>query len=281
VGIDPRDNRFDLSDDPLAWAGKRVALSKELWQRLQARGAKPGDDPLRLRRSLVSGFRQLGPLPALAAKYVGGMYTERDLPGTGRPTYRPVEPSKQREALKFLTTEFFSADSFRFQPQFLATLGTDYNEWNRPQPVSVPAAVLALQTQALDRLLAAGTAQRLLELPYYLPEAERKGAISLHEVYGSVQDTIWSELKAGGEIDPLRRNLQREHLKRLQSLLTRGAPGLPADALSLARLHAADLQAALQKAGARGGLTVETRAHLKDSLGTLTEALRATMQRAV
>jgi hypothetical protein len=280
-GIDPRDNRFDLSDDPLAWAGKRVALSKELWQRLQQRGAKPGDDPLRLRRSLLSGFRQLGPLPALAAKYVGGMYTERDLPGTGRPTYRPVEPAKQREALRFLTAEFFSVDSFQFKPQFLATLGTDYNEWNRPQPLSLPAAVLTLQTQALDRLMAAGTAQRLLELPYYLPEAERKGAISLNEVYTSVQDTIWSELKTGSEIDPLRRNLQREHLKRMQALLTRGAPGLPADALSLARLHAAELQAALQKAGTKGGLSVETRAHLKDSLGTLTEALRATMQRAV
>ncbi|GAB4036464.1 MAG: zinc-dependent metalloprotease [Rubrivivax sp.] len=279
-GIDPRDNRFDLGDDPLAWAAKRMALSKELWQRLQARGAKPGDDPLRLRRSLLSGFRQLGPLPAMAAKYVGGMYTERDLPGTGRPTYRPVEPAKQREALKFLTAELFSVDSFRFQPQFLASLGTDFNEWNRPQPVSVPAAVLALQTQALDRLLSAGTAQRLLELPYYLPEAERKRAISLNEVYGAVQDSVWSELKSGGEIDPLRRNLQREHLKRLQAVLTKGAP-LPADALSLARMRAAELQAQLKSASGNAGLSVETRAHLKDSLGTLTEALRATMQRAV
>jgi hypothetical protein len=144
----------------------------------------------------------------------------------------------------------------------------------------VPAAVLALQTQALDRLLSAGTAQRLLELPYYLPEGERKGAISLHEVYGAVQDTIWSELRSGGEIDPLRRNLQREHLKRLQAVLTRGAP-LPADALSLARLRAGELQVQLQAASGKGGLSVETRAHLKDSLGTLTEALRATMQRAV
>jgi hypothetical protein len=281
VGIDPRDNRFDLSDDPLAWAGRRMALSKELWERLQTRGAKAGDDPLRLRRSLLAGFRQLGPLPALAAKYVGGMYTERDLPGGTRPTYRPVEPARQREALKFLTTGLFSVDSFQFKPEFLASLGTDYNEWMRPQPVSVPAAVLGLQTQALDRLMAGGTAQRLLELPYYLPAAERKTAISLNELYGALQGAVWSELKTGSEIDPMRRNLQREHLRRLQGLLTRGAPGLPADALSLARLRADELKTALQKAADKPGLTVETRAHLKDSLGTLTEALRATMQRAV
>jgi hypothetical protein len=281
TGIDPRDNRFDLSDDPLAWAGRRLALSRELWERLQTRGAKTGDDPLRLRRSLLSGFRQLGPLPELATKYVGGMYTERDLPGSARPTYRPVEPARQREALKFLTTGLFSIDSFQFKPEFLSSLGTDYNEWNRPRPVSVPAAVLSLQTQALDRLMAAGTAQRLLELPYFLPEAQRKTAISLNEMYGTIQGAVWSELKTGSEIDPLRRNLQREHLRRLQSLLTRGAPGLPADALSLARLRADELKGSLQKAAAKPGLSVETRAHLQDSLGTLTEALRATMQRAV
>ena len=55
----------------------------------------------------------------------------------------------------------------------------------------------------------------------------------------------------------------------------------PADALSLARLNATELQAALKKAAGQRGLSVETRAHLQDSLGTLTEALRATMQRAV
>ena len=45
--------------------------------------------------------------------------------------------------------------------------------------------------------------------------------------------------------------------------------------------QAAKRMAQLRKAAGRGGLSVETRAHLQDSLGTLTEALRATMQRAV
>jgi hypothetical protein len=284
AGLDPRDNRFDLGDDPLAWAERRLALSKELWSRLQDRGARPGDDPQRLRRSLVSGFLQLGPAPDIAAKYVGGMYTERDLPGTGRPSFRPVEPERQREALQFLTTGLFSVDSFRFRPEFLGSVGVDYIEFRRSGPVSVPQAVLAVQKQALDRLLDPGTAQRLLDLPYYLPAADRADAISLAEVYATLQRAVWQELPSGQEIDPLRRNLQREHLRRLQALLTKGAPGLPADALSLARLQATELQAALQRAqrsAVRRALSIETRAHLQDSLGALTEALRATMQRAV
>jgi len=145
--------------------------------------------------------------------------------------------------------------------------------------VSVPQAVLRLQTQALDKLLAPGTAQRLLELPNYLVEKDRRGAISLSEVYGTVQGAVWSELKSGRAIEPMRRSLQREHLKRLQAVLTRPPAALAADAVSLARLHATDLQAQLRGALRRKGMAVEGRAHLEDALALVTEALRATLQR--
>jgi hypothetical protein len=95
-----------------------------------------------------------------------------------------------------------------------------------------------------------------------------------------VQKAVWSELQSGREIDRLRRNLQREHLKRMQNLLTRGSASLPPDALSLMRLNAVELQGDLRRAAARPGLSVESRAHLQDSLAALTEALRASMQRS-
>ena len=136
-----------------------------------------------------------------------------------------------------------------------------------------------MQLGALDRLLSAPTAKRLLELPAYVPEAQRKASITLSEVYATVQGSVWSELKSGAEIDRLRRNLQREHLKRVVSLLTRGAPTLPADALSLVRWHANALASDLRAAQAKGGTSIETRAHLADSLSALNEALRATMSR--
>ncbi len=280
AGIDPLVNLWDQGDDPLAFAQRRLALSKELWARVQQRKPRPGDDPERARRSVLAGFGQINALPAIAAKYVGGMHTTRDQPGTGKPTFRPVDTAQQRAALRFLTTELFSNDSFRFAPEFLASLTPDYIEFQRVGPLSVPQAVLTLQTQTLDRLLDPGTARRLLELPNYLPEGQRKGAISLNEVYTTLQSAVWSELKSGQEIDPLRRSLQREHLKRLQGLLTRPSPALPADAVSLARLHAVELQGQLRGAVAKkGGMAVENRAHLEDALALVTEALRATLQR--
>ncbi len=280
-GIDPLVNRFDLGDDPLAFYRKRLQLSRELWQRVQERTPQAGEDPTRQRRVMLGGFRRLAGVSELVGKYVGGMHTLRDLPGTtGRPAYAPVEPAKQREALQFMATGLFSTDSFRFKPQFLAGLTPDYNEWQRGGPVNIPAAVLQIQTVALDRLMSAGTATRLLDLPLYLPERERAGVISLAEVYRTLQGAVWSELKSGTEIDRLRRNLQREHLRRVQALLTRGSATLPPDALSLARLYATELQAELKRAAARPGLSVESRAHVQDSLASLGEALRASMVRS-
>ncbi|GAB4553626.1 MAG: zinc-dependent metalloprotease [Rhizobacter sp.] len=278
-GLDPLVNRFDLGDDPLAYYAKRLQLTRELWQRVQERGQQPGDEATRQRRVLLSGFRQLGRATELVGKYVGGMYTVRDLPGTTRrAAYVPVEPAKQREALQFLATGVFNADSFRFKPEFIASLSPDYNEWDRGGPVNIPAAVLQMQTVAMDRLLGAGTASRLLDLPLYVNG--KSGIISLPEVYSTLQDAVWSELKTGKEIDRLRRNLQREHLKRVQTLLTRGSPTLPPDALSLMRMNATELQAQLKRASGNGKLTVESRAHLQDSLAQLTEALRASMTRS-
>ncbi len=280
LGMDPTANLFDQGDDPVANFGRRLALAKELWSRVQERGAKVGDDPLRARRVITSSFNQLGRGVDPVSKYIGGAVALRDLPGTtSRAAFTPVEPAKQREALKVLATGLFSADSFNFRPEFLSNLRVDYNEWDRGSLLDISGAVTRLQLASLDRLLSAPTAKRLLELPGYLPSAQRKGAITLNEVYTTVQGAVWSELRAASEIEPLRRTLQREHLKRLVSLLTKGSAALPADALSLLRWHANTLAGELRGAQARAG-SVETKAHLADSLSTLTEALRAQMQRS-
>jgi len=278
-GMDPDTNRFDLGDNPLAYYRKRLQLSQELWTRVQERAPREGDDPLRQRRAIMSGFSPLTAIAELAAKYVGGMHSVRDLPGSSRPAFKPVDPARQREALKFLATGLFSADSFKFKPEVLSSMRVDYNEWNRGGPADITGVVARVQQVAMNRLMSAGTANRLLDLPSYVPERERKDLISLNEVYETLQKSVWSELATGRDIDRMRRNLQREHVRRLQAALTRGSPGMPADAMSLLRFNAVRLEAQLQKAVAKGAGSVETRAHLEESLGMLSEALRAKMQR--
>ena len=100
----------------------------------------------------------------------------------------------------------------------------------------------------------------------------------MSELYDSLQGSIWSDLKGAGDIPLMRRNLQREHVRRVTYVLT-SAGGAPADARALQRENARALVVKLKAAEARPGLSKEARAHIADSRNTLEEALKATMQR--
>jgi hypothetical protein len=108
---------------------------------------------------------------------------------------------------------------------------------------------------------------------------DRKQVLSLAELYGSLQNAVWSELKSGKDIGAMRRNLQREHLKRLVASLLRVSAGTPADVRSLQRENALRLQRELHTAMTRA-ISVEAKAHLSESYETLGQALKASMLRA-
>jgi hypothetical protein len=126
--------------------------------------------------------------------------------------------------------------------------------------------------------MADNVAARILDAPSKMTDA--KQAFALSELYDTLQNAIWSELKSGGDINPLRRNLQREHLRRVVNALIKPAATTPADARSLQRVNAQQLQQKIRAAmGAAGNK--ETKAHLSESLDLLNEALKAPLQRAV
>jgi hypothetical protein len=278
AGIDPEVNRFDLGSDPLAYYRKRMRLSRELWDRAQDLQLAPGESYERLTRSLASGLQQLGAVAPLAAKYVGGVRHVRDRAGTGRPLYDPTPPAKQREALKLITGDLFQPASFRFKPEFLSRLGIDH--FNRPRnpDFSIAGAVLNVQKAALDALLDEQVAARILDAREKVADGSK--AMPLSEVYETLRAAIWAELRTGDEIPRLRRNLQREHLQRVANALVKPSATLPADARALQRENAIALQASLRAAAGKGGLSKETRAHLNESLNTLSEALKAPLLRA-
>ena len=80
--------------------------------------------------------------------------------------------------------------------------------------------MLQLQGVALDRLMSPGTALASRPAMYIVPEKERRGLISLNEGLRHAAGR-GVEPKRGGEIDRMRRNLQREHVQRAQGPLVR------------------------------------------------------------
>jgi hypothetical protein len=278
VGIDPDVNRFDLGSDPLEYYKRRTQLSRELWDRIQGLKLTDGESYERLTRSFASGFREVGRIAPLAAKYVGGVNTRRDRAGTGRPLFEPTPAARQREALALITNDFFKAGSFQFKPEFLGRLAID--QFTRPSNpyVSLTAAILTVQKAVLDQLLSDPVATRLAEAPDKATAGVK--VLRLSDLYDALQGAIWSEAKAGQESTAMRRNLQREHLRRMAGALVKPSATLPADARSLLRENARGLAGDLRAAQAKAGLSKETRAHYAESLNTLEEALKAPLQRA-
>ncbi len=277
MGIDPEVNRFDLGSDPIAYYKKRMKLTQELWDRLEFLKLAPGESYERLTRSFAAGFRQLARVAPMVAKYVGGVKHVRDRAGTARPLYEPTPAAKQREALALVTDGLFRADSFKLRPELVSRLSIDHFERTPNPDVSIANSVLNLQKAVLDVLLADSVAQRLLDSPDKV--ADPASLLKLSELYDTLQGAIWSELRTGAEITSRRRNLQREHLKRLATMLVKPAAATPADGRSLQRANALQLGRQIQTALARQK-SKEAKAHLSESLATLNEAIKAPLQRA-
>ena len=283
--VDPAVNQLDLGSDPLAYAKKRLALVRELWQRTESLELRPGDSYSVLRRNFTRGLNEAGQGALYASKYVGGLTTLRDRVGSGRQPLTPVGAKKQRAALDMLATEVLSADSFNFSPAFLRrmTVSTfdidDAQELGRPTPtldLSIDQQVLGLQQRVLDTLMSASIAQRLLNNAAKVDDP--KSALHLSELYATLHDAVWSELRTGKDISLFRRNLQREYATRVANILLRPAGAMPADARALLRVDATRLRNELAKVPTRQ-LSAESKAHVLEMASLLDEAQKAPLVR--
>jgi hypothetical protein len=299
---DPLINRFDLGDDPMAYARRQLLLARELWARTQARELGADDTMEVYRRNLGRGLSRVSMAASLLAKYVGGAYTSRATAGAGKPLVAPVPAAQQREALALLLGEVFASTSFRFEPRYMSRLGVDQRGFvfGRATDFSLPGAVLGIQRTALDNTMSDGMAQRLADAESKV--ADRSQLLSYAEVQERLSAAVWAEITPpgraarrqpgqpgepgktapegqaapiAGEIDSLRRNLQREHVKRVASGVLRATAPAAADVRAVHRLVASQLEASLKAALQSRSWTPMARAHLADSLAVLSEALKA------
>lgn len=286
-GIDPLVNQRDLGDDPLAYAQRNILLGRELWARTQSR-VLPADDDLTIyRRNLSRSLAALSSAVPMVAKYVGGTYTSRSLSGGKQALLVPVPAAKQKAALDLLVKEVFTTGSLRFDPKMMSRLGVDQLERTGPNrfvanvDYSIGEAVLAIQRNALDALMSDGLASRLADAETKV--VDTKSLLSFADVQEQVRAAAWSELKGKGakksEIEGLRRSLQREHLRRLATGLLRPTSAVATDVRAVYRQAALRLESELKAAVAAGGWTSIAHAHLADSLATVSEALRAPLNK--
>ena len=251
---------------------------------------KPGEGYQVLRRSFNGAFGQEGYALFLASKYIGGVYHYRSHVGDpgNRLPFDPVPAAKQKEALDLLRENLFSPKAFQFSPQLLNKLASprhsdfvDFFAMRTRFDVPIHDMVLSLQNGVMDRLFHPLVLSRILDSEVKVaPAAE---AFSLGTLFTGIQDSVWAEAKAPGDalnINSYRRSLQRAHLRKMVGMVLRDS-GVPEDAQTLSRQGLISLRSQLQGALNKPGIkmSLETRAHLSESVSRIDDALKANMQR--
>ena len=284
--IDPEVNTADLGGDPLEFARRRFVLVREMWDRWQSRPLKEGENYAVYRRIVERGLITMTGASTNIAKYIGGVTTLRDHAGSPRAPLMPIDTAKQREALKLIANGLFAADSFEFKPEFMQRVQVDWLDRNdiydvglSPPSVdySLTTQVLNAQKKVLNQLMSDAVAQRIVDSEVKTGDAKK--SLHLSDLYATLKESIWSELKTGREITAMRRNLQREHLQRVANALLRPSAATPADARALQREDAKALRKEIAAAQTKPTFSKETRAHLAEALTQLDEALKAPLVR--
>ena len=307
---DPTINRWDMGQDVLKFAQDRMVTAEDLLKTMSTRVVEDGEGYQRTRTAFNLLLNQYGNGAYLVSKFVGGEFAHRDHRGDakGRDPLVPVTPAKQREALKFLQDHIFAEKSFAFPPELLRKLAVDrWSHWGADTSSTdfpVYDRVLSIQRTAMNQLLGAKALTRVQNNALKTPTADKP--LTMAEVFRGVTDGVWSDLPKGDEAKALasstiRRNLQREHLKKLGTLVLGaksggglsfdeiismlmdgggGGSSVPADAKSLARAHlkevAKRIDTALKAKPADADET--TVAHLEECKERIAKVLAASMQ---
>jgi len=288
IGVDPETLQFDLGGDPIAFAKKRIAIAQELIKRQETRTLRPDQDYNVLKRSVTYALRDVARAANVLSRQIGGVRTVRDAPGTGRDPLTPVPVAEQREALDLITGSLLSADSFSVSPALQRKLGADFaertdaifgGEGSTLTDYSPSGQVLGLQRSLLAVMMSDTVATRLLESSEKAPSGSGR-ALRMPELYGRLTQAVWSELDRGGDIAPLRREVQRDHVNRIAAMLIRPGAATRTDTRSIVRMQARVLLERIRSASHRPGLGEESRAHLADSADTLEQAMSARLQRS-
>jgi hypothetical protein len=300
-GLDPYTTPYDLGSDPIRFYRERLELTDELLSITVDAFEQEGARYPKMRRVVSRAMRNYYRAASTIPKFIGGISQYRDHVGDpgARIPLQPVATSVQRDALAFLNTEIFAEDAFVFSPDLVRRLAPermpDFVSSSRYDPqVDYPfhETVLGIQRTALSRLFHPIKLNRLVDMPLYAGDDD---VLDLHEVMSALTDAIWSEIDAGRSVSSFRRNLQREHLDRMLSLVVRpqgspyyslrsggepaGTVDPPADARTLARAELIELAAAMDRVLDGGEIDVPTRAHLDESRARIRAALEAQVSR--
>ncbi|WP_234824068.1 zinc-dependent metalloprotease [Bremerella cremea] len=286
---DPDSNRFDFGKDALEFANNQAAVVKQAMDGLADRVVEDGEDYSRVRQAFNSLLNTHGQAMYFASRYIGGVHVNRSHKGQDNAPapFEVVDVEKQREVMKLLSEQVFSDEPFQFSPELYNKLApSHWNHWGTSYSVRgdfpIHDTIAQWQSTILSRLFSSITLERMHDAE--LKVAADQDAFTTAEMFESLTNAIFSELDSLEEgdysnrnpaISSLRRNLQRDYLKRL-STLAMGNAYAPQDCQTIAYAQLIDLQEKLADALEQEvELDAYTKAHLLESSRRIEKVLDA------
>jgi hypothetical protein len=243
--LDPRCNIWDLSDDPIRWAGDRIKICDDLLMtgKLEERVVADGGNYVPIRTAILTLYIQKYIANWVVFKHVGGQYTSRAHKGDpgGKLPLEPVPASEQRKALNFILNNALTVDSWVL-PADLLNKATDdrQSSWQnrmyqfgRRFDFPMSDWIAMIQNAMLSNLMNPMLQRRVVEVQYKTDDP-----FKLSDFYNALTQKIWTNNAAPrGRNAGLQRNLQRVYLGRLIQQVVTPMSMTPQDAVALSRLH--------------------------------------------
>ena len=282
---DPLVNRYDMGNDPVAWAKSRIELAESMMPTVEEWSQADDERSEFLRRAFLTLWFEKAGAMQYVARQVGGQSFSRARPGDEiaegepQPGLTPLPAERQREALAFLSETVFADGFFDVEAGLMHRIHSDrlpgLGNWPSPR-VDFPAhdVILRAQTIALSTLTDPNVLQRVYdaEIKGRRGGNDDKEIFTAVEVLDGVTDAVWTDLDK--EIPSTRRNLQQQHLKSLLAMAD-SEPGrlMSADLRNLVRHEARQLADRLEKVADKAD--GPTAAHLFESREQIERVLNA------
>jgi hypothetical protein len=255
---DPRNQNEDLSDDAILASNYgiknliRIVPQILTWTKEANKGY---NNASAIYREVATQFTRYA---NHVAKNVAGIYTTPlTVEQTGN-SKEFVSKEIQQKAVKFLNKQVFATPTWLIDKQLIEKAGVE--------PVTI---IGNAQKSVIDRLISRNTLEKMTRNEAY----NATKAYSANNLFDDLKKEIWSELKTGRSIDIYRRNLQKNYVNALISIITpkQGEPVTVSDATGIARVQLMDLQQEIKRS-----IPVSTgtkKSHLVDLAAQIEKAL--------
>ena len=200
---DPTTQSEDIGGDAVAVGRMGIANIRRVARLLIPATTEFGTDYSYLRQihGELMGQRTLELLHVV--RNVGGIVETNYHAGRGTEVFKPVDASKQREAVRFLLNE-----GMRIQPELV-----DRQILNRIQPEGVVSLSTASASMIMSQLLSDSRVRRMFDV-----EAQNGAKVySVGEMVGDLTNGVWAEIGTPSpKIDIYRRGIQRSFLTTME-----------------------------------------------------------------